>query len=159
MQVHSLYITTPELALQHMDSIAAFEALRVLHIDRQAFAAGAMDDAAFSLIGKLTQLEDLMLAVQLSAVTDDGFLAGLGQLHCLRRLEMFGVKRVGSKAFTHVILLFILEGHLRNFSQLVSTCVLLRYRPIACRLPHCSSILGQQVEKPGGELLQGGHIT
>ena len=95
VQVDSLYIATPQfMRRSHMDSIAAFQGLKVLHMDRQTMTVGAMDSAAFSRIGALTQLEELLLAMQLTEVDDEGFLLGLAPLHRLRRLECFGVERV-----------------------------------------------------------------
>ena len=91
-----LYVSTPKMTLHHINSIPAFSTLKILHMDRQATHAEAMDDTAFSIIGSLTQLEELVLALQLTNVSDRGFLRGLGPLRSLRRLECFGVERVGS---------------------------------------------------------------
>ena len=93
VQVDSLYIAAAQFMPHHMDSIAAFQGLKVLHMDR-ATLAGAMDSAAFSVLGELTELEELVLAPQLTGVDDEGFMLGFGPLHRLRRLEICGVERV-----------------------------------------------------------------
>ena len=76
-----------------MNSIAAFQGLKVLHMDRQTMA-GSVDSATFPVFGQLTQLEELVLAPQLTGVDDEGFMLGFGPLHRLRRLELCGVERV-----------------------------------------------------------------
>ena len=92
-QVDSLYIATAHFTPHHMDSIAAFQGLKVLHMDWKTMV-GAVDSAAFSVFGELTQLEELVLAPQLTGVDDEGFMLGFGPLHRLRRLELCGVERV-----------------------------------------------------------------
>lgn len=94
-QVDSLYIASAHFMPHHMDSIAAFRGLKVLHMDR-ATMAGAMDSATFSVLGQLTELEELMLAPQLTGVDDEGFMLGFGPLHRLRHLELCGVERVST---------------------------------------------------------------
>lgn len=101
MQVDSLYVATAQFTPHHMDSIAAFQGLKVLHMDRHTMA-GAMDSAAFSVIGELSQLEELVLAPQLTGVDDEGFMLGLGPLHRLRSLELYGVERVRHSVILHV---------------------------------------------------------
>lgn len=93
----SLYVSTLEFLPRHMDGIAAFQGLKVLHLDRQTMKAETMDSAAFSRIGELTELEELLLAMQLTEVDGEGFMMGLGPLHQLRRLECFGVERVSQQ--------------------------------------------------------------
>ncbi len=101
VQVDSLYVATAQFMPHHMDSIAAFQGLKVLHMDRHTMA-GAMDSAAFAVIGELTQLEELVLAPQLTGVDDEGFMLGLGPLQRLRRLELYGLERVRHLVVLHM---------------------------------------------------------
>ena len=110
-QVDTLHINSAHFQLRHMDSVTAFGALKVLRIERLAFVGAHMDDAAFGLIGRLTHLEELVLNVVLGGITDQGFLAGLESLHCLRYLELFSVRQVSLHnavqcLFTWICLLF-----------------------------------------------------
>ena len=90
----TLHINSAHFQLRHMDAVTAFCALTVLRIERLAFVGDHMDDLAFSLIGRLAHLEELVLNVALAGITDGGFLAGLESLRCLRSLELFSVRQV-----------------------------------------------------------------